>query len=225
MKAFYVFGTLIFFLTGCQNLEEIPDLGLDYQPLEEGLTWTYQVQERIVFGENDSEQQNYFFRDSVSHRYLAENGTPVYLITRMKSADRQAWNLESQISMQIENQKLLRRANNEIMVPLVFPPGEHRTWDGNIFNVLPNDPFSIKYKMNYQVGQLNFTRALMVVQDDFDDELTLRDNRFEVYAQNVGMVESYYEVMTYCSRTDCLGEQRIDSGRLTHIKLLSYEKN
>ena len=45
----------------------------------------------------------------------------------------------------------------------------------------------------------------------------------ESYEKGIGMVELYYEVLTYCSRNDCLGEQLIDSGSKIHMKLLNYE--
>jgi len=105
-----------------------------------------------------------------------------------------------------------------------MPPQVNRTWDGNLYNILREDLFSVEFINRHPVGQLIFNNVVRVNQENEDDLITLRDNRYEIFAKNVGLVESYYEVLSYCSRNDCLGEQRIESGRLTHIKLLSYDK-
>ena len=47
--------------------------------------------------------------------------------------------------------------------------------------------------------------------------------------RNVGklvVTEGHFsEVLTYCSRNDCLGQQRVDSGEKLHLKIINYGKN
>ncbi len=75
---------------------------------------------------------------------------------------------------------------------------------------------------DYSLGNQPIGLAVKVIQSEEDDLITLRDQRYEVYLKGVGMTESYYEVLTYCSRNDCLGEQIIDSGRLVRLELIKH---
>jgi len=216
---------VIFSLSSCQKTEDIPLLsGLEYQPLELGLRWVYQVSETIYFGENDTERSEFFFRDHIIESFDNQTGIRSYIVQRTKSFDRANWQSHITYTMRIDNGFLVRNVNNEVLLPLQLPPQVGRTWNGNLFNTNREDLFSVEFINRHNVGQLIFNNVVMVNQSEEDDLITVRDNRYEVFAQNVGMVESYYEVLSYCSRNDCLGEQRIESGRLTHIKLLSYDK-
>src|SRR5690606_1705846 len=103
-------------------------------------------------------------------------------------------------------------------IPFVFPPRDGKQWDGNAYNSLSEDEFQMAYHQDYSDGNVSYASAVKVAQHEEDDLITVRDNRFEVFVKHIGMVESYYEVLTYCSRTDCLGEQLIDGGRLTHLR-------
>ena len=38
------------------------------------------------------------------------------------------------------------------------------------------------------------------------------------------MTEKYEEVLTYCSRNDCLGDELIDGGSQVFMKLIEYGK-
>lgn len=216
---------VILSLSSCQKTEYLPlDDGLEYQPLEVGLRWIYQVNETIYFGENDLESSEFFYRDYIIETFDNEMGLRSYIIQRTKSTTRENWQHHLTYSIRIENGFLVRMMDNEVLLPLQFPPKINRTWDGNLFNTHPEDLFSIEFINRHPVGQLIYSNVVKVNQENEDDLITLRDNRYEVYAKNVGLVESYYEVLYYCSRNDCLGEQRIASGRLSHIKLLSYDK-
>jgi len=212
-------------ICSCQKIEDVPlDSGLDFQPLEIGLRWVYEVNETIYFGENDSETGRFFYRDHVIESFANEMGNRTFIIQRTRSSDRTDWRSHMTYTMRIDNGFLLRNMDNEVLAPLQLPPQANRTWDGNLFNIHGEDLFSVEFINRHPVGQLVFNNVVKVNQESEDDLITLRDNRFEIFAKSVGMVEHYYEVFSYCSRNDCLGEQRIESGRLTHIKLLSYDK-
>ena len=216
---------VIMSLSSCQKTEEIPfDQGLEYQPLEIGLRWLYQVNETIYFGENDLESSDFFYRDHIVESFENELGLRSYIIQRSKSSDRNNWQNHITYSIRVDNGFLVRNVENEKILPFQFPPQPNRSWDGNLFNTNPEDLFSIEFVNRHSVGQLIFNNVVKVNQENEDDLITVRDNRYEIFAKNVGLIESFYEVLAYCSRNECLGEQRIESGRFTHIKLLSYDK-
>jgi hypothetical protein len=126
--------------------------------------------------------------------------------------------------MQYRNMTLLRTFENKKTVNLVFPPELETAWDAQIFNSGDVDEYEISFIGKVDVGVQSFDKALKVLQEEEDDEITFRDNRYEVFAKGVGLVEQYSEVFTYCSRNDCLGQMLIDSGKLTHLKIKSYGK-
>jgi len=212
-------------LYSCHKTEDVPlDLHLDYQPLELGLKWVFEVNETIYFGGNDMESDFFFYSDQIIEAFENHSGINTYIVQRTKSADQIDWKAHLTYSMKIENGFLLRKMDNEVQASFQFPPQNNRSWDGNLYNIHQEDLFGVDFIDRYSVGKLVFNDVVKVNQENQDDLITIRDNRYEVFAKNVGLVEKYYEVISYCSSHDCLGEQMIDSGRLTHIKLLSYDK-
>lgn len=200
------------------------DFGLDYQPLEIGLFWEYEVNQTIVFGENDSEESAFFLRDRIDYSYINAEGEFVYVLIREMSEDRSFWQPISNYAMQHVRNTLIRNFENKRTVNLVFPPELGKTWDAEVLNSQGQDLYKIDFMGTIPVGEQSFTRSLKVLQEEEDDEITFRNNRFEVYSKGIGLVEQYYEVFTYCSRNDCLGQMIIDSGRLTHLKIVAYGK-
>jgi len=202
----------------CQRqIEEVPvDLGFDYQPLEVGLYWTYEVDQTIYFGENDSEQSDFYYKDEIKSFYVNEAGEQVYIVERAKSSDQSDWAEEIQFTLLLRNFSLIRTIDNEPIVSLVFPPSVGTSWDGNSYRSLGKDEFSLINES---------TDVLKVIQEDSEDQITYRDIRYETYSKGVGMIEKYSEVLTYCSRNDCLGDQLINSGTKIHMKTIDHGKN
>ena len=146
----------------------------------------------------------------------------VYLVQRHMSNDRKNWQQEKVYTYRISKGTLIRTEDNLSTVCLIFPPNNGKTWDGNVYNTLPEEYYFLDLLDNYQLEQRSFNQAAKVIKSEEDDLITLRDQRYEVYVKDIGMVESYHEVLTYCSRNDCLGEQIVDFGRFVHLKLISH---
>ncbi|WBL41166.1 hypothetical protein PBT90_10400 [Algoriphagus halophytocola] len=209
---------LILFGSCDREIEEGPiDLGYDFQPLEVGLFWIYEVDQTIYFGENDAEQSQFFYRDQIRSFYLNAAGEQVFVVGRSKSEDLNAWENVLQYTLIPRSKSLVRSVNNEALVTLVFPPKDGQVWDGEIYSADQPDDFQMEMDLN--------ANTLRVIQEESDDEVTYRDHRFETYERGIGMVEKYDEVLTYCSRNDCLGQQLIDSGFKIQLTLSDYGKN
>lgn len=213
---------LFFILISCTELEE-NGMGwqLEYQPLTVGNFWEYHVEETLYFGESDQETSQYFYRDEITSEYINEEGERVFFGTRQKSADQQNWQQEKTFTYRVSRGALLKTMDNRALVAFVFPPVNNKTWDGNGYNSLREDSFSMHVLERYSLGSKEYSSAAKVLQNEEDDSITFRDNRYEVFVKGVGLVESYYEVLTYCSRNDCLNQQIIDSGRFAHLKLIN----
>jgi len=218
--------TIILLFASCEReVEEIPyDFGFDYQPLELGLFWIYGVDQTTYFGENDSEDEQFFYRDLVRTFYLNATREQVFVITRSKSADKSIWTAEFEYTLLRRDFRLLRTIENQTIVNLVFPPELGKTWDGNIYRDMLEDEFEIDSVGTNKQGDAGFENIVRVHQEDSDDKITFRDKRYEVFKKGVGMIEKYEEVLTYCSRNDCLGKKLIDGGIMVSMKLIKYGK-
>jgi hypothetical protein len=227
MKSFLTVGLLLLFslIIGCREVIE-PDQvesGLDFVPLALGNSWTYQVDETIYFGENDFEDSEFFYRDRIRGSYLNAEKDIVYIVERLKSTDRKTWINQLDYALQIRNKVLLRTINNQTVVVLSLPPELGKKWDGNAYKAGERDEFeidSVAVQMNLGSSKI---LALRVTGEKLDDKVTQRDNRYEIFLRSVGLVEKYDEVLTYCSRNNCLGQQLIDGGYRVKMKLVDYE--
>ena len=220
MRKIYLF--FFIFLAGlissCEEEVETPsfDPQFEFQPLEIGRFWIYEVDQTIHFGENDSENFLFFLRDRIRTSYFNAEGNLVFVVERSRSEDQVIWAKDLEYTLLIRDLSLLRTINNQTLVTINFPPEVGRIWNGLAYQAEGMDDFEIEILE----GDL-----VRVKQEESDDEVTFRDIRYEVFQKGVGLVEKYAEVVTYCSRNDCLGQQLINGGERIHLRLSDYGKN
>ncbi len=210
--------------SACNEEIEAPNSELehDYQPLAIGNFWIYQVEETIYYGENDAEDSQFFYRDLVRTFYINAENEVTYVIARSKSEDRLTWTPELEYSMVYRDQILLRTIDNTPLAALVFPPKQGKVWNGKVYQAEGVDDFEIDQIGTSSIPGFENITVARVNQEDLDDKITVRDIRFEIFGKGIGLMEKYDEVLTYCSRNDCLGNQLIDSGSKTHLTLVEY---
>ena len=226
VKKKYWFLPLLIFIVSCEVDREAPILlNSAYFPLEIGNFWIYEVDETVYFGEADFETNNYFYRDQITDQYINEAEDPAFTMVRQFSVDRENWENERVFSLVFSQNRLIKHDNNFQEILLVYPVEAGLTWDGNGLNNNNVEFFYVEEKGPYFLNNNSFSETVKVRKSNEDDLITIRDIRFEVFAEEVGMVESYEEVYSYCSRNDCLGEQIIQSGRFKHLKLITNGKN
>lgn len=212
----------LFFLWCCQvERESPPVVEMAYFPLEIGKYWIYEVDETVYFGENDYENDHFYYRDEITDLFVNESGESVFIFSRQKSMNRTEWENKKVYTFRISNNRIIRKKDNLQEIILVFPLHLNMEWDANGAN--PNEPeaFTVDSEGPYAVNNRYFSNTIRVMQNNEDDLITVRDIRYDIYAEGTGLVESYYEVFSYCSRNDCLGKQIIQNGRFTHLKLVS----
>ena len=212
---------LVLISWGCK--EEIEpgslDQGFEFIPLALGNIWVYEVEETQYFGENDFEFSRFFYQDRIRASYLDAERKIVYIVERSKSSDKNEWVNQLDYTIQVRNNSLVRTINNKPIIAFVFPPSLGKTWDGHAFMAAGKDEFQIDSVANQGNFQLQLVR---VNQEKLDDKVTQRDNRYEIFERFVGLSEKYDEVLTYCSRNDCLGKQSIDGGYRVRLKLVEH---
>jgi hypothetical protein len=229
MKILFSSFVILFFifLSSCDRKveESISDFEFDFQPLEKGLFWIYSVDETIYFGENDSENSTFFYRDLIRDFYVDASNEQVFIVTRSKSSDRKSWTTVKEYTMLRRGSTLVKTLDNQPLVSLIFPPEPGKTWNGNTYRNEVADEFLIDDKHENNFPGASETRVIRVLQEQSDDLITFRDNRYEVYGKGIGLLEKYDEVLNYCSRNDCLGNQLINSGFKIKMELIDYGKN
>ncbi|WP_375582276.1 hypothetical protein [Cyclobacterium xiamenense] len=176
------------------------------------------------FGENDFEADTYFYRDQITDQSLNVENDVVFWVRRQRSTNRNTWSEERTYTLTFSGGRVIRQDNNLVEIILVYPADRETSWDGNTYNSLPAKFFFVERIGDLLIENNYFPETMTVRQSEEDDLITLRDNRYEVYAEDVGMVESYHEVFRYCSRNDCLGQQIIQEGRFTHLRLIRHGK-
>ncbi|WP_100627132.1 hypothetical protein [Algoriphagus formosus] len=213
------FVFLFLILLSCEREVENPqvDPGLDYFPLFIGNFWVYEVSERTYFGENDFEDSQYFLKDRIRSLFVNDAGEQVFIVQRERSLDQINWQVEVDYTIVIRDNNLVMNLNNQPIVILAFPPKEGLIWNGNLYRGAEQDEFEL-----IQESSGTSAEQIRVLQENEDDLITFRDIRYDVFQKGVGLTERYSEVLTYCSRNDCLGEQLIDSGRFLNMKLITY---
>jgi hypothetical protein len=189
-----------------------------------GNFWEYRVENTRYFGENDFEADTYFYRDQITDQSLNVENDVVFWVRRQRSTNRNTWSDERTYTLTFSGGRVIRQDNNLVEIILVYPADRETSWDGNTYNSLPAKFFFVERIGDLLIENNYFPETMTVRQSEEDDLITLRDNRYEVYAEDVGMVESYHEVFRYCSRNDCLGQQIIQEGRFTHLRLIRHGK-
>lgn len=215
------FAFFLLTLLSCVEERETPELLTSaYLPLNLGQYWIYEVVERVYFGENDFEETEFYYRDRITRQFVNEINELVHVITRERSDNLQLWESQLVYTLNFSRNRIIRTINNQPIISLVYPLRVFQQWDANGMNSNSTELFTVEEIGGYIVGNRAFGSAALIRQSEEDDLITLRDNRFEVYVEGIGMIESYYEVFAYCSRSDCLGEQIIQSGRFKQMKLI-----
>lgn len=222
---------LTLLIAACGNRDAEPaepplptDLGETYFFLREGKFREYNVYEIRYSAVDLSDTLNYQIREEVKESFVNGNGVETYLLNRFRrNSEDEDWALDSVWTARIEDQRAISVENNIPYVKMVFPASTDRSWDGNLLNARPvrlqryrafGEPFT--------VGINTFLRTAVVEMSNDTDSITFRDIRQEVYADSVGLVEKNYDVVTLCSRPECLGQNIVQVGRVYQEKIIAH---
>lgn len=194
-----------------------PDQGKTYFFLEEGKYREYQVYEIRYLAVDLSDTLSYEVREEVKEAVVNDQAEKAHLIYRYSRANNQEeWALDSVWSARVERTRAVSTENNNQYVKMVFPADTIQSWDRNLFNGRNQKITKARtFNQPFTIGFNTFLNAMEVEISVEDDSIVQRDNRYEVFADSIGLVYKYYEVLKYCSREpDCeLGAKIIESGR------------
>ena len=81
------------------------------------------------------------------------------------------------------------------------------------------------YENTYQpltFNYMDFNSTLKVIQEYNPDSIVMRDERSEIYAENVGLIYKESIILHYCTENECLGKQIIEQGIDFRQELIGY---
>ncbi len=234
------FLCLLLLASACSNntTDTIPavdaETGKSYFFLEEGRFREYDVYEIRYLAVNISDTFQYQLREEVKEAFMS-NGVTSNIIHRFRRENsEEAWELDSVWSARLDTDRAISVENNVPIVKMMFPAVQERKWNGNAFNTRAEDEFRIttfspaqdeENNTSFQVPipgrAISFSEVMVVEQNQDEDMITFRDNRVEVYKDSVGLVFKQYDVVKICSRSDCLGQELVESGRFYRELLIN----
>ncbi|WP_027004009.1 hypothetical protein [Hugenholtzia roseola] len=219
-KFTFLLATLfLLFTNSCDKppLEIVQDQGSAYLPLELGRYVTYQIDQTVYELNREPYQVSFQLKEVVAESFQTEGGLPAFRIFRYKRPNSfENFQLDSVWVVRKEPQAIVRVEHNQAYVKLRFPVSENKTWDGNVFN-----PFPTKNYRLVRIGEAfskrgqNFNPTLTLIESA-DSSLLFKDDRYEVYAQEIGRVYKRTETLIYCNdpESNCFGQKIIERGMI-----------
>ncbi|NJM26269.1 MAG: hypothetical protein HC859_13025 [Bacteroidia bacterium] len=120
--------------------------------------------------------------------------------------------------------RLIIKEGNTDFVKIAFPATTGRTWNGNEYNDMGADEYEVtSINATYNAGDLNFPDALVVTQSNNEDYIVFLDQRTEVYAPGVGLIQKNTTQLRYCTiDPNCVGQQQVLDGIVYSQTLKEY---
>jgi hypothetical protein len=211
----YLIAVVAIAVVSCDSSDEnrLPDTGEDYFPLRKGAFQVYDVTEtRYTLGV--PETLTYELKVMVSDSFPNAEGGYSYVIYRSKRkqgdadfAHKDTWSARKDVREVVVNEE------NIPFFKIKLPVVKDGQWDGNLYNVLGEDPYSMEeVKTSHTVNGITYDDCIIVHQNDNQDFVVSLDQRKEIYARHVGLIHKEVTLLNYCSVGDCLGEQQVESG-------------
>ena len=224
---FATFSGVILILTiGCESTIEFDKeaSGQAFYPLTTGEYREYKIQEIKYTILSPPDTMNYFLKEQVGDSFINQTGGMTYTLNRFKrNDDTIPWKIDSVWTVIKSENNVVVSENNIPFTKLVFPVLDQKKWDGNAFNTMEEELYT--YENTYQpltFNDMDFNSTLKVIQEYNPDSIVMRDERSEIYAENVGLIYKESIILHYCTENECLGKQIIEQGIDFRQELIGY---
>ncbi|MEP2611883.1 MAG: hypothetical protein ABJH57_18720, partial [Cyclobacteriaceae bacterium] len=183
----------VFGAVSCDGSEEPDpiDLGYDFYPINPETYRIYQVDE-IKYDLLGPDTTNYQIRESISDSLISESGIVSYVLKREKRTDSaDVWKTDSLWTLRKDQSAVVITENNVAVIKLSFPIVDGKVWDGNAQNIKPSQSFYYEIpEPLIELHTLIETESIVkVISADLEPNLVNQDQRFDVYARNIGLIE------------------------------------
>ncbi len=229
MKKAYLYfcGILAFFLclAACSDDEVAPELfGTAYYPVTKGQYVTYRV--HTVFHSEILPDSFVTFerREVVVDTFTDVSGQTAYRIEQfVRNTPESPWQIDSVWTLRKEPSRLVKIENNEPFIKLVFPTYDGTTWNGNALNDFPAEEYRAELLPSFSVEGQRFSNVLRI-EHSADSSLVDKDVRYEMYAENIGMVYRRTEVFQFINNflNPFYGQDSVVGGIYQEIRAIDW---
>jgi hypothetical protein len=215
MSKYLYIAFIALILLSCKRKEETYDLGGDYFPMRSIGSYIIYDVERIIYQASGKDTNRYQLKEEAGDTAWL-NGKLYYKILRyIRSDTSESWpsSPDSVWYQYNNNVQAVKTENNRSFIKLVFPVEENKTWNGNGLNIYSSDNYTMEdVGRSYTAAGHYFPTTLKVVQQD-DTSAVHQDQRYEVYAKGIGLIDKYSNTVQFCGDPQCIANHNngIDS--------------
>lgn len=241
MRLIYLFIFILFF-AHCKKTDNIAiDLGYNYYPTEIGFWQEYQV-DSVFYSDftNPISVDTFSFqiKEVIESSFLDLNANENLRIEQYKKDATSSYQIRHIFSLKASAVNIQKVENDLRYIKMVFPIKENKSWNGNIYLDVKEEPTlnylnTEKYDWNYvytsvheslQIGNFTFDSCVTVMQID-EENLFEKKYSKEIYAKNVGLV--YKELLVLDTQTPPSSAsflERAENGFILKYTILDYKK-
>lgn len=223
----------LYLLVSCEKmpLEREPlSAGFEYVPIEVGNYQIFSVKQTIYRINETPLNLHYQLKEVVHDSFKSEGGKTAYRLFRYRrSTPLQNWALDSVFTARVEQDHIVRNEHNIELVKLRFPLTEGKRWNGNIYNTLGVQNYTIRdLNKPLSVNGTAYEKTLRVIAQEDSSKID-KKVLFELYAHGTGLIYKKHEYLLYCNpdnpeQSDCFGKKIIESGIISEVILLESGK-
>lgn len=226
MKHFFKYLTalLAIAILSCDSGDEVTVQGSkEYFPLRTGAYYIYDVTETL-YTLGQAETFNYEIKMEVVDSVPDFEGDYRYIIFRSrKNEGENDFSYIDTWSARVNSREVVVNEENVSFLKLKTPVKQGDQWNGNTYNAMFEEFYKAKeVDVPKMVAGITFDDCIVVEQKNNEDFIVALDQRTEIYAHGVGLVEKQVKKLNYCSVGPCLGQQQIESGVILQQTIKSY---
>ncbi|MES2559028.1 MAG: hypothetical protein V4590_04775 [Bacteroidota bacterium] len=189
---FLLLSTVVFACSDSKPEEENVDLGYNYFPTQTGATWLYNV-DSLVYDDNSGQTTidtfTFQYKEQITGSFTDVTGEPAQQVSRFfRYSDTLPWTVLNQSTQMRTALNAQRVQENIRYVKLVFPLERNKRWNGNLYNTLGTEQYTVSYvDQASTVGNTSYPLTVKVQQQN---EVNAIEEiiRYEIYARNIGLV-------------------------------------
>lgn len=181
---------MVLLLSMCKEVEEPKKFGDNYFPLGIGNQWVYEV-DSIQYSDFGSAKEEFrvYRRETVVSDFTLDNGETRYMIDVEYKGDSSEWSYHHSYIAYKDNFRAVRSIENREIVHLIFPVKDRVSWDGNQLNSGHPDRFRYMESEKFRSAMRDSFQSSVFVLQSFDTTVVDEDIRWELYAEDIGLVE------------------------------------
>ncbi|AFM04370.1 hypothetical protein Fleli_1985 [Bernardetia litoralis DSM 6794] len=217
----------IAFLASCKD--EAPEepnditIGQSFYPIKKGQFQTFLVKQTRYALNETPVTSTYQLKEVIGDEFVGENGEKLNEVLRYVRADGlDNFRLDSVFSVRKDDNVVVKMEHNIPYVKFDFPIEEGKTWNGNQFNARPlKDYLAEDVNISKSIGNSNFSNTLTIIESQ-DSSLVDKDLRYEIYANEVGLIYKKTESLLYCNQPECFGQKIIERGIISELTIFDW---